>query len=126
MRLSRRPADADDRGAVGRGRCTQASPTFGARSREHLATLCFDQRAEVRPITANGGLDRYGRTVAHVSCDGADASVEQVRAGMAWVFDRYVTDSSLYQLQDEGRAVHRGLWSDVQAVAPWEWRRAAR
>src|SRR5262245_34990482 len=92
---------------------------FGTRSREHLAELCFQQRAEVRPIAANGGLDRYGRTVAHVSCNGIDANVEQVRAGLAWVFDRYVTDRSLHALQDEARAAHRGLWRDAAAVPPW-------
>ncbi len=41
---------------------------------------------------------------------------------MAWVFDRYVTDRGLYAVQDEARAVRRGLWSDPGPVAPWEWR----
>jgi len=99
---------------------------FGARSREHLAALCFKQSAEVRPIAAGGGLDRYGRTVAHVTCNGTDVNTEQVRAGMAWVFDRYVIDRSLYSLQDEARDAHRGLWADEQPVAPWDWRRASR
>src|SRR5262245_61764570 len=65
---------------------------FGARSREHLAKLCFEHRADIQPITTNGGLDRYGRTVAHVRCGVHDAGTEQVQAGMAWVFDRYVID----------------------------------
>jgi len=99
---------------------------FGARSREHLASLCFKQSAEVRPITAGGGLDRYGRTVVHVSCNGTDANSAQVHAGMAWVFDRYVADRSLYRLQDEARAEHRGLWADAHPVAPWEWRTGSR
>ena len=96
---------------------------FGTRSRDHLASLCFKQSAEVRPIAPGGGLDRYGRTVAHVSCNGIDANTEQVRAGMAWVFDRYVIDRRLYTLQDEARTARRGLWADAQPVAPWEWRR---
>ena len=98
---------------------------FGRRSREHLASLCLQRRAEVRPIAANGGLDRYGRTVAHVRCGGTDAGVEQVRSGMAWVFGRYVTDRSLYGLQNEARAAQRGLWIDAQPISPWEWRRRA-
>lgn len=97
---------------------------FGRRSREHLAALCFQQPAEIRPIAAGGGRDRYGRTVAHVSCRGHDANAEQVKAGMAWVFDRYVTDPALYKLQDEARTARRGLWADAQPVPPWEWRRA--
>jgi endonuclease YncB( thermonuclease family) len=97
---------------------------FGNRSRQHLATLCFRQRAEVRPLSADGGRDRYGRTVAHVRCNGTDANAEQVRAGMAWAFPRYVTDGWLYWQQDEARAAQRGLWADARPVAPWEWRGA--
>ena len=47
--------------------------------------------------------DRYRRTVARVECEGTDASAEQVHAGMAWVFDRYVTDRGLYAVQEEVR-----------------------
>jgi endonuclease YncB( thermonuclease family) len=96
---------------------------FGARSRETLSSLCVMQSTEVRPIAASAGLDRYGRTVAHVNCNGIDANREQVRAGMAWVYPRYVTDRRLYALQDEARASRRGLWADAKPLAPWEWRR---
>jgi micrococcal nuclease len=99
---------------------------FGTRSRENLASICFRQSAEVRPIAATGGLDRYGRTVAHVRCKGIDVNTEQVRAGMAWVFDRYATDRRLYALQDAARTAHRGLWADAHPVAPWEWRKVGR
>lgn len=93
---------------------------FGTRSRQLLAKLCFGKRAEVMPQTK----DRYSRTVARVSCDGTDASTELVRSGLAWVFDRYVTDRSLYAVQDEARSAHRGLWVDANPVAPWEWRKS--
>ena len=95
---------------------------FGTRSREHLASMCFNQHAEVRPIAADGRRDKYGRTVAHVNCNGIDANTEQVRTGMAWVFDRYVTDRSLYALQNEARAAQVGLWADKAPTAPWTWR----
>ena len=91
---------------------------FGNRSKQHLSELCFKKQAEVRSQTK----DRYGRTVARVTCDGVDANAEQVRAGMAWVFDKYVTDRALYAVQDEARAARRGLWADAEPVAPWAWR----
>jgi endonuclease YncB( thermonuclease family) len=62
--------------------------------------------------------------VAHVICDGTNASTEQIRVGMAWVFDRYVTDHGLYAVQDVARTEWRGLWADREPVAPWEWRKA--
>lgn len=95
---------------------------WGNRSRQHLADLCHRRAAVVRPRTT----DRYGRTVARVECDGIDASAEQVRAGMAWVFDRYVTDRGLYAVQDVARGERRGLWGDAEPVSPWEWRMPAR
>jgi endonuclease YncB( thermonuclease family) len=68
--------------------------------------------------------DRNGRTLGRVWCGGIDANAEQVRRGMAWVFDRYVKDRSLYPLQDAARSARMGLWADAAPVPPWEWRQA--
>lgn len=95
---------------------------FGERSRQALAAMCFQKPTTVKPQTR----DRYGRTVARINCDGTDANAEQVHAGMAWVFDQYVTDRALYAVQNEARAAGRGLWADREPVAPWEWRKVAR
>jgi len=95
---------------------------FGNRSKQHLAQLCFKKPAHIAPQST----DRYGRTVARVACDGIDASDEQVQAGMAWVFDRYVTDRSLYSVQEAARAARVGLWADAEPVAPWTWRKERR
>ena len=93
---------------------------FGNRSKQHLSDLCFRKPAKVRPQTK----DRYGRTVARVTCSGVDSNAEQVRAGMAWVFDKYVIGRALYAVQDEARTARRGLWADAMPVAPWEWRQS--
>lgn len=95
---------------------------FGQRSRQHLADLCFEATASVRPVSR----DRYGRTVGHVECRGTDASTAQVKAGMAWVFERYVLDRSLYAEQRKAQASKIGLWPDAEPVAPWDWRASTR
>jgi endonuclease YncB( thermonuclease family) len=91
---------------------------FGERSRQHLAQLCFRKTAEVHPKAR----DRYGRTVARVNCAGHDASLEQVRAGMAWAYTGYVTDPAVKGLEASARIAPRGLWVDPAPMAPWEWR----
>lgn len=96
----------------------EKAQAWGQRSRQHLASLCFGKSALVQVRTT----DRYGRTVARVECDGTDASAEQVRAGMAMVFDRYVRDMTLYGVQNEARAAQRGLWSDPAPMPPWKFR----
>lgn len=93
---------------------------FGERSKQSLSDLCFGKEAEIAPQTT----DRYGRTVASVHCGGTYANAEQIRRGMAWVYDKYVTDRSLYGLQDEAKAARRGLWVDKMPIPPWEWRRS--
>jgi endonuclease YncB( thermonuclease family) len=93
---------------------------FGNRSKQSLAGMCFQKQAVIKPQTK----DRYGRTVARVICDGVDANVEQVKRGMAWIYDRYVRDRSLYAIQDKARASKVGLWADDKPVKPWEYRRA--
>jgi endonuclease YncB( thermonuclease family) len=48
---------------------------WGERSRQHLAQLCYERRAEVKPQTT----DRYGRTVARVSCAGLMPALRSCR-----------------------------------------------
>lgn len=96
---------------------------FGQRSRQALADLCFQQPAAITPR----GRDRYGRTVADVECRGQDAGQAQVRAGMAWVFDRYARGyESLYRLQAGAREARAGLWTDAEPVPPWDWRKETK
>jgi endonuclease YncB( thermonuclease family) len=99
----------------------ESKQAFGERSRKSLGEMCAGQLATVR-YSARGKYDKYGRVLGRVECQGLDASAEQVRRGMAWVYDRYVTDRSLYALQNEARAAHAGLWADKTPTAPWAWR----
>ena len=95
---------------------------FGQRSRQSLAEMVFRQDV----LVIEQGKDRYGRSVGRLQLGSLDANAEQVRRGMAWVFDRYVKDRSLYDLQNEARQAKRGLWADPAPVEPWEWRRSRR
>jgi len=100
----------------------EKSQPFGNRSKQSLADMCFKKQAEIKPQTK----DRYGRTVARVVCDGTDANAEQVKHGMAWVYDKYVQDKSLYALQDTARDSKLGLWADKNPIPPWEYRKAKK
>lgn len=101
---------------------------FGTRSKQALSDFCFGKQARI----AEQGRDRYGRTLGRIYCftPGVkmeiDANAEQVRAGMAWVYDRYVTDRALYVLQDTARVARIGLWEQKAPEPPWEWRKSSR
>jgi micrococcal nuclease len=99
----------------------ESKQAFGTRSKQALSALCYRVLAEIEEVSR----DRYGRTVARVNCRGRDVATEQVRGGMAWVYDRYSrADSPLYSEQAAAKAARRGLWADKDPMPPWEWRRA--
>jgi len=54
-----------------------------------LSDLVFGREVDLR----THGLDRYGRTLAVIVTDRVDANLEQVRSGMAWVFERYISEA---------------------------------
>ena len=97
---------------------SETNQPFGTRSRQSLSDLCFWENVTVSPK----GKDQYGRMFAKVRCGDVDAGEEQVRRGMAWVYDRYVEDPTLDPLEDEAKAAKRGLWADPYSSPPWEWR----
>jgi endonuclease YncB( thermonuclease family) len=92
---------------------------YGTQSRHSLSELCFHSTARIHRT----GIDTYGRTLARVTCNGTDVNAEQVRRGLAWVYDHYVKDARLYPLQHSARSARTGLWADPDPVPPWKWRR---
>lgn len=97
----------------------EKSQAFGQRSKDHLSELCFQQRAEIKPVTK----DRYGRTVARVQCQAEDASASLVKGGMAWAYTKYLTDPEIKRLELQAQSSGIGLWVDQAPVPPWEFRK---
>lgn len=95
---------------------------YGARSKASLRRLCLGKQVLIHPTAA----DRYGRTVARVSCAGQDASMEQVRRGYAWAYARYLTDPNIAADADQARAARIGLWRSGKPIEPQAWRRGQR
>ncbi|HZW11693.1 MAG TPA: thermonuclease family protein [Noviherbaspirillum sp.] len=91
---------------------------YGQRSKQSLSDVCWGKDATYQAQT----IDKYGRTVAVVTCDGIEANRAQVERGLAWVYERYNLDRSLPALQGEARTARRGLWADKEPVPPWVFR----
>lgn len=99
---------------------------YGQRSRQALSGICFGEQALITEVDT----DRYGRTVADVSCNGEDAGSRMVSEGWAWVYDynHLATrrGGGLFELQERAQARRAGLWADPQPTPPWEWRKHQR
>jgi endonuclease YncB( thermonuclease family) len=85
-------------------------------SKNHLAQLCFNKNVSLN-ITGIDGHDRFlGFTYLD---DGSELSHEMIKAGLAWHFKKYNSDSILSNLEIEAKKMKRGLWLNENPMAPW-------
>ena len=67
--------------------------------------------------------DKWGRTVGHVIVNGRDTNLEMLEEGMAWHYEKFDNNKRLREAEQSARAAKNGLWSDGNAVPPWDWRK---
>ena len=86
---------------------------FSKVSKQNLSELVFGKQVTVQCY----GKDRNSRTIGKVVVNGIDASLEQVRAGLAWFYRKYASSLSVADrkkygaAESEARSARRGLWS---------------
>lgn len=98
---------------------------WGQRAKQALSDHVFGR--DVRVDWSK--RDRYGRIVGKVIVGGKDAGLALVGEGLAWHYKKYENEQPLAdrleyaRLENEARAMRRGLWSDPAPIPPWEWRK---
>jgi micrococcal nuclease len=95
---------------------------FGQRAKLHAASLVYGRRVGIE----RKGVDRYGRTIGRLFVDGRSVNEAMLRAGFAWHYTRYSSDSRLDSLERDARKGKRGLWADREPLSPWEYRMLQR
>lgn len=101
---------------------------YGERSKQHLARLVFNREV----IVDWDKTDRYQRIVGKVLVNGSDANQEQLKAGMAWWYEKYrkeqsPADQRRYSEAEQLARQHKvGLWQDPNPTPPWDWRHRSR
>lgn len=92
-------------------------------SKKFLAQLCFNKNVRLENI----GIDNHGRILAFSYLDdGRELSHEMIKAGLAWHFKKYSSDSVLSNLEKEAIKSRLGLWVDQKPMSPWDNRRLHR
>jgi endonuclease YncB( thermonuclease family) len=110
---------------------------FGERAKQAMSDLVYMKDVDLDCIKT----DRYGRSVCKVMVAPAsaphgpktlDAGLAMVTIGMAWWYRAYSREQTLQErgqyefAETEAKARRAGLWRDVEPLAPWDWRKAAR
>lgn len=103
----------------------EKSQAFGSASKSSLSDLVYGKQVDVEWSKR----DRYGRAVGKVMVNGVDANLEQLKLGMAWFYKHYENEMSLenrleYAAAEEYARLNKlGLWTDDNAVPPWDFRK---
>ena len=92
---------------------------FGEESRRYLKSLIDSKLVDVNTLKQ----DRYGRVLSTIFFEGKNVNKLMVEKGLAWVYDDYVIDKSLYEDQMQARRNEVGLWSNSNSIPPWLWRK---
>lgn len=83
----------------------ESGEPFSQQARTFTRVLIFSRDVQV----TGKDVDTYGRLVARIVVDGADASEAIIAAGIGCTFRRYVSDQALDAAQDRARAAARLL-----------------
>lgn len=88
-------------------------------SRQALTALCSGKDIQYQTLYT----DRKKQAIAIVYCNGINVNRQQVKTGMAWVYDEYNQDQTLPALQEQAQKAKLGLWKDNVVTPPWEFRK---
>jgi len=97
----------------------EKSQAFGAKAKTALSDLIGRKDVTVHAT----GTDRYGRTLGRIIIDGEDVSASMVSKGFAWHYKEYSDDEDLAKLEETARERKIGIWSEANALPPWEFRK---
>lgn len=96
---------------------------WGAEAKAFVKQMALNNVVKLRSM----GKDKYGRTLAEVILpDGRNLNQRLIMEGLAWHYQRFSNDRFYQQLEFEARAKKKGLWSERNPIAPWNWRRGVR
>ncbi len=103
--------------------CPEKGQAFGKNAKQFTSDAVFG-KAVTFYRTAK---DRYQRTVAKIFYDhNKYLSEEIIKAGFGWWYFKASKNLNLQKLQDSAKENRLGLWTDKNAVSPWEYRKSRR
>ena len=106
----------------------ESKQAFGQVSKENLSKMVFGKQVTV----LYSKMDKYKRVVGKVLVDGKDVNIEQLKAGLAWHYKKYMEEQpaedrvSYARAEEDARAAKRGLWQDPNPINPSDFRVEAK
>lgn len=98
--------------------CPELGQDFGEEAKQVTVGLCFKMKVRIEET----GKDRFGRTLAFVFVNEVCLNKELLKEGMAWHYKKYNHNPDLASLEEEARSKKVGLWSQISAAPPCDFR----
>ena len=95
---------------------------FGSKAKQFLSSLIFGRQVSVRFKE----IDRYGRVLGVIYCDGAEINLVMVQNGYAWHYSYYDITPAYIQAEKQARADKKGLWADPNPINPYQFRKSQK
>lgn len=100
--------------------CPENGQPFGKNAKHYTSSQVFGKNIDFWETD----VDRYGRSIAKVFYDdGKYLSAEIIKSGYGWWYHWFSNDKRLQNLEINAKQNSLGLWSDKNAMSPWEWRK---
>lgn len=94
---------------------------FGKAAKTFTSDLCFGQ---IVTVLNEGKYDRYKRLIGIIITEkNENVNKELIKAGFAWHFKQFSTDTSYANLEITARQNKLGIWADENPTPPWNWRK---
>lgn len=101
--------------------CPEKNQPFGSKAKQFVSEMCFGKNVT---LIHSNKFDRNKRLIAEVFLqDGTNINKQLIKNGLAWHFKKYSKDNEYADLELQARQNKIGLWSDSEAIEPWEWRK---
>lgn len=103
--------------------CPEKGQPFGNKAKQFTSYLVMGKEVRVEISS----YDRFKRAIGFVYFPGGRMLNEELlRAGMAWHFKKYNRNPQWDRLEKQARKSKTGLWSEPNAIPPWEFRKNNR
>ena len=95
---------------------------FGNKAKQFLSSLIFGKQVSIR----YKAIDRYGRIIGLVYCDGAEINLVMVQNGYAWHYNSYDKTPVYIQAEIQARRDKKSLWAAPDPTNPYEFRKTQK
>ena len=92
---------------------------YGNEAKDILSEKILNKIVTIKGISKY----RYGRLIGDIFLNDRWINYELINEGIAWHYKKYSDDIKLSKAEKEARDNGIGIWSQINPIAPWDYRK---